>query len=200
MQFKNEEMINTNLEKILKQSDSQYKTQSELTNAQIDITDRLLADQISSGVPYIGVESITLKRKNVKIEVGYSASIEIIFQNNGIRNAYDVLVRFFVVSEDFKPVYTVIGSGDDKYFMGPGQKIGFFISPTFTKEFSSFYFCYEMTYIDKLTGKKDGYTSFNYLQNNAGQDMFLQCRNQVSNKLRKLINSQLVINHQEILY
>jgi hypothetical protein len=184
----------------IKQSDSQYKTQSELTNAQINITDRQLKDQISSGAPQIIVDETTLKDKNIKIDGMYAAFIEFMIRNTGIRNAYDVMVRFFAVSEDFKSIDPEIGYSGNKYFMGSGQVNGFFISHKFTEQFTSFYFCYEITYIDKLTGKKDGYTVFQVLQNNRGQDMFMNCRNQVSNKLRKLINSQLVINHQEILY
>jgi len=200
IQSENEKMIITNLEKMQEQSETQFKNQSDLTSTQIDITERLLRDQINSGAPQIIVKTATIKDKNFKIEEKYATFIDLEFRNSGNRNAYNVLARFYALTEDFKAVYEEIGYAGDKYFIGTNQENGYFITFKFNTQVTSFYFCYEITYIDKLTGKKDGYTVFNLLKNNHGQDMFEGCSNQLSNKLRNLINSVLINNHKNILY
>jgi hypothetical protein len=200
VQLKNGRMINTNLEKMREQSDSLYKIQFELTNTQIDIIKRQLKDQINSGSPKIIVALATLEDKSTLIEGKYSPIIEIAIRNTGKRDAGDIMFRAFTITDDFKYIRSDIGYTGSNYSLGPEQESIFKFLPNFDKPITNFYFCYEVSYVDKSTNTKTYYTIFNYLENIRGQDLFANCNNQTATKLRKLINYVIAKAHQGILH
>jgi hypothetical protein len=194
IQLTNEKMINTNLEKIQELTNNQIN----IINQQLNISTQTLNDQINSSSPKLIILETTLEGKTTLYNGMYAPVIYTTYKNVGKRYANDVEYRPFVITNDFK----VIRSGNEnfasKLVLGPDQTATSLFKPKFDSPITAFYYCVEISYLDRLTDKKNYITLFLKFVNDRGKDVFDVCSNQEKETLLSLLNDFLLNNHLKV--
>lgn len=206
IQYANEKMINTNLEKIQDKTDSIFEIQLEKTDRQIEIIDQqlivsqqTLKDQIAAGVPKLINLGSELKDKNTVFEGKYSPIITTHYKNVGNRYAYNVEFRSFYLSEDLMYISTNLGGVITRTTLGPNDEGEVEHKPKLDNPVTIFYYCFEFTYLDKLTDKKHYLISFTKFYNTRGEENFYSCHIEQEKILRDAINDVLLKNNYKLL-
>lgn len=206
LQYENEIMINANLEKIQNKTDSIFEIQSELTNKQISIIDQqlivsqqILKDQIIAGAPKLINLGSKLKDRNTVFDGKYSPIITTHYKNVGNRYAFDLEIRSFYLSEDLRMTSSNIEGVITKVILGPNEEGATDHKPKLDNPVTTFYYCFEITYLDKLTDKKYYLTTFTKFFKNRGKENFYICDIEQEKKLRDTINFVLFNKNLNLL-
>jgi hypothetical protein len=200
VQYANERKINSNLEKIQSKSDSIFLIQLAKTEKQLDIIDQplkvsrqILKDQINSDAPKIILQETTLQDKDRIIEGEFAPLINTIFKNNGNRFAHNIKMRPFIISEDFTIVRTNIVITNIPLTLGPGEVHYFEYKPRFTAPINVFYYCFQITYLDKTKNENCYLNKFTKYYSSRGT-AFRDCNLEEIVGLQRVINQYIETN------
>ena len=192
IQLANERKININLEKIQELSNSQIK----ITNQQLDISSKILDDQINAKRPILAGFKDTLTDQYITYNNKYAPIIHTSYCNIGQRYAYNVNFRVFLISRDFVIESTNVLYKTPQAAIGPESLGELQYKPkididSYKSDNVCFYYCYEISYYDKLTMKEHHYTNFIEYTNDRGKFLFFFCNDEIKVKLIKVINEEL---------
>lgn len=186
--------IISNLQKIQNLTNKQ----NAIIDQQLSISSLLLNDQVNSGVPKFILNHIELKDKDVKYNDINAPIIYYVFKNVGNRYAYNVKVRSFAISSDFLEIRKN-DNMESSEPAGPSVILECSLLPKFTNYKIPFYFCTEITYTDKATGKllkNTSYKEYSKLRNILD---FYDCDKLSIEKIKMTINNELKKTKNKLL-
>lgn len=195
IQMGNEREINANLEKIQKLATKQLL----LIDQQLTISSQALKDQVNSGRPILIITNIELQDRERIISNAFAPIIITRYKNSGKRIAYNVGYRAFIVSKDYECLSSNYKFPESLTDTGPDKEDWVEYKPKFVNVIP-FYYCFEINYFDKFTGKKY-YQTFVSEYNKMRQiEQFFECEEYKKTKVKEAINKCLQNDKQRLLF
>lgn len=195
IQLANEKKINTNLEKIQELANNQIK----ITHQQLDISSKMLNDQINSKRPILSGFKDTLTDQYNIFNGQFAPIIHTLYVNVGNRYAYNVNFRAFVISNDFALKSSNIFFNTAQDDVGPEVIGEWQYKPkidldSYQSGYVCFYYCYEISYYDKLTLNYQQFTTYKEYTNDRGKFIFHGCNSEIKERLKQIINKELKLD------
>lgn len=199
IQLANEQKINLNLEKIQELTNHQI----EIINQQLGISSKILDDQINSNRPIVVSVEDSISDQFKIFNDQYAPIIHSFCVNNGKRYAYDLKYRAFLITRDYNLISTNEHYKPEHIDIGPEVEYEWSYKPKLEldsyKFNTCFYYCYMISYIDRLTHKTYNYTSYLEYVKERGKFHFNTCKEETLEKLRNVVNKELRMENLPII-
>lgn len=186
-QLKNSKSLNDSLINQIRKLQEITNKQVKITDDQLKVSEEILLAQKYSGKPNILESDLNISDTNYRFNDLYSPTIEFKIKNVGLRYAYNIRTRNFLIYIDYSD-FRIPKSTYHNFLEPSSEKIIGFQPKIDPKYKNEFYYCFDICYYDKLL-KESFYQAYyyHYFRNRNNYD-FYNCDSLERMSLRKYIN------------
>ncbi len=128
----------------------------------------------------------------------FNPRILTIFKNIGVRYAENLLIRPFIVYNDFSDIRGGILPYKSR-LVDPNVEMTFAFTPKIDfKEKDNFYYCYEVIYYDRLLNKEFRQAYYYHYYKSRGKYTFNTTSNDDEERIRTTINKKLKLINERL--